>query len=89
MVDKELNTTDGRIDMPMGAAVNYLIMSSLKNTESFKKACEDIPKHLGFIPPVGEKEWPFFNMALGVGLLYCSIVVNKELFNLDKHDKYF
>jgi len=40
-------------------------------------------------PTVPGEAWPFFNLSWGAYMMYCLLVVPKELFNLPKDDDFY
>ncbi|EHK9186472.1 HEPN family nuclease [Vibrio vulnificus] len=74
--------------IPMGCIGNMGVISCLKGTDEFNKACIAAPKLLGF-ENSEQNEWPFFNPSWGAYLLYCLIVVPKELYELDPEGDFY
>jgi hypothetical protein len=80
---------DRRKQIPIGCAVNVAIINEISNTETFKKACIEVPLKFGMIPPQENSPWPFFNISWGSYMMYSHFVVAKELYNLQNDDEFF
>ena len=78
-----------RLQIPIGCALNVLIIGELKRTDIFKEKCIEVPLKIGATPPVKGEEWPFFNLSWGSYMMYCLIVVPKEIFDLSKEDEFY
>lgn len=80
---------DRKKDISLGCAVNVAIISQLSSTDVFRQKCIDVPPMLGVKPPVQGDAWPFFNLSWGAYLMYCLLVVPKELYDLPKDDDFY
>jgi hypothetical protein len=80
---------DTRKEIPIGCAVNVAIINEISKTESFKKACIEVPLKFGIKPPLENTPWPFFNISWGSYMMYSLFVVAKELYNLQNDDVFF
>lgn len=80
---------DRRKQIPIGCAVNIAIISELSNTETFTRACIEVPLKYGIIAPQSNIPWPFFNISWGAYMMYSFFVVSKELYNLQNNDNFF
>jgi len=88
-VGKENLMEDRRIQIPTGCWVNVEIIDRLQQTSLFKQYCVEVPRKLGFQDPESESEWPFMNLSWGAYMMYCLLVVPKELYNLPKGDPFY
>ena len=80
---------DRRIQIPTQCWVNVAIIDRLQQTSLFKKYCVDVPREAGFQGLGPESEWPFMNLSWGAYMMYCLLVVPKELYNLPKEDPFY
>ncbi|MCK4825889.1 hypothetical protein KA005_59625 [bacterium] len=80
---------DRRNQIPIGCSVNVAIIGQLQSTDVFKQKCIQVPAMMGIQPPVPGEPWPFFNLSWGAYLMYCFIVVPKELYNLPNEDEFY
>ncbi len=80
---------DRRSQIPTQCWVNVAIIDRLSQTSLFKKYCVDVPKEGGFQGPKPDSEWPFMNLSWGAYMMYCLLVVPKELYNLPNEDSFY
>lgn len=80
---------DLRIQIPLGCSMNIAIINEIKDHPFFLEACKTVPLKYGIKSGQTEITWPFYNFSLGAYMLYCQIVVPKEIYKLDKDDDYF
>ena len=80
---------DRRYQIPIGCSVNVAIMAQFQSTDVFRQKCIQVPSMMGIQPSVPGEPWPFFNLSWGAYLLYCLIVVPKELYNLPNEDEFY
>lgn len=80
---------DRRQDIPIGCAVNVAIINELSRTDVFNEACINVPLKFNIKPPNKGAPWPFFNISWGSYMMYCLLVVSKEIYNLSKDDDFF
>jgi len=78
-----------RNQIPIGCALNVAIINELSTTESFKKACIEVPLKFNIKPPKTGEPWPFFNISWGSYMMYSLLVVSKEIYNLTNEDTFF
>lgn len=69
--------------------MNVAIIGDVVNTPVFKQACIDVPRALGANGPDPQAEWPFMNLSWGAYMMYCLIVVPKELYGFDNSDAFY
>jgi len=86
---KENLMEDRRIQIPTQCWVNIVIIDRLQQTSLFKQYCVEVPRKGGFKGPESESEWPFMNLSWGAYMMYCLVVVPKELYNLPKDDPFY
>ncbi len=86
---KENLMEDRRIQIPTACSVNVAIIDELQQTSLFKQYCVEVPRKGGFKGPESESEWPFMNLSWGAYMMYCLVVVPKELYNLPKDDPFY
>jgi len=77
------------MQVPTMCWVNVAIIDRLRYTDAFKKCCRDVSRNAGFVPPTPETEWPFMNLSWGAYMMYCLLVVPKELYELPNNDSFF
>lgn len=80
---------DRRHDIPINCAVNVAIINELSRTNDFKKACINVPLKFNIKPPNKGAPWPFFNISWGAYMMYCLLVVNKEIYNISVDDDFY
>lgn len=80
---------DRRNQIPLGCCVNVAIIKKLQETEAFKEKCRKVPTMMGIKAPIPGGLWPFNNISWGAYMMYCLIVVPKELFNLPNEDEFY
>ena len=73
---------DRRQDIPIGCAVNVAIINELSRTDVFNEACINVPLKFNIKPPNKGAPWPFFNISWGSYMMYCLLVVSKEIYKL-------
>ena len=66
--------TDLKKEIPQRAFINALILQSAEHTGDFRQAMQEITKKNGL------SDYVYENPAYIVSLLYCLIVVPKEIF---------
>lgn len=79
---------DHRKDIPLGCIINKDIINFLRNKPAFRSACIQVPK-LKKISNENNEEWPFFNISFGFYLMYCLLVVPKELNKLSPDSSFY
>lgn len=80
---------DRRIQIPTACWVNVTIIDRLQQTSLFKQYCVEVPREAGFQGPERESEWPFMNFSWCAYMMYCLLVVPKELYNLPEEDPFY
>jgi hypothetical protein len=80
---------DRRLQIPTACWVNLAIIDRLQGTETFRKYCIEVPQEAGFLSPTPDEPWPFMNLSWGAYMLYCLLVVPKELYQLAKDDPFY
>lgn len=69
--------------------VNVAIIDRISQTKEFVQKCIEVPTEAGFGPPNPDEPWPFMNPSWAAYMMYCLLVVPKELYQLPKDDPFY
>jgi HEPN pEK499 p136 len=81
-----MTTTDFRPDIPLRAFINTIVIDRAVETDAFAKCVREVLLDFGY---AAEMEYQFKNPAYIAGLLYCLIVVSKEIWLTSKDDQVY
>lgn len=79
---------DHRKDIPLGCVINKDVINFLRHKPAFRNACIKVPRFRN-ISNQEQEEWPFFNISFGFYLMYCLLVVPKELNDLSRDSSFY
>jgi len=80
---------DRRAQIPTMCCVNVAIIDRLSQSTEFVQKCKEVPVEFGFGPPKCGDPWPFMNPSWAAYIMYCLLVVPKELYQLPKNDSFY
>lgn len=80
---------DRRAQIPTMCSVNVSIIDRLSQSKEFVQKCIEVPVELGFGHPDPGEPWPFMNPSWAAYMMYCLLVVPKELYQLPKNDPFY
>jgi hypothetical protein len=73
--------------IPLGCALNVAIINEALSTNDLNRARIEIPLQYNIIPPEEGEPWPLVNMSWYAYMLYCLLVVPKEMYeNIPSED---
>lgn len=80
---------DRRYQIPTACWVNVAIIDRLQGNDAFRKCCIQVPRAEGARLSTHDEPWPFMNLSWGAYMLYCFVVVPKELYQLQADDDFY